>query len=1037
MTTQIDPNDPECLAAAQEMLRRHQLVEAEANITSTVRDFLIRTGLVNASEIVEEESPALGSRRAVDLTALDTFIEVKIRLGTASGFSPNPEYVQQLDNYLALSNKQDRVRTGILTDGRRWLLRWPEAGEIKTTRPYAFSLERPEQWVALYEWLRDVALKPETDLPPSRETVTRHFGPDSITYQRDIAELRRLYGDYADFGTLRVKRKLWENLLTAALGEIAVGPSELDDLFVRHTYLTTVVGIIVQASFGIDVRKLAETGPDDLIHGREFRSKTGLQGVVESDFFSWPTEVGGLPLLKTLAHTVSKFDWQKSPNDIGAIIYETIIPPDERRQLGEYYTPDWLAKAIVREIVANPLDQTVLDPACGSGTFIAEAVTHYLDAASSTSMGAERVLDRLRSRVVGIDVHPVAVHLARTAWVLAARPAIEAAAGWGTASNITIPVYLGDSLQLRYHNGDMFSQHFVTLHVEDEENTALVFPTDLVKRAETFDALMGDVTYALEHEQDPLITLDDHGITNPVERDRLKETIEVLRKLHDEGRDHIWAYYTRNLVRPVALSQSKVDIIVGNPPWINYNQTVSTLRTELERMSRNDYGIWAGGRYSTHQDVASLFFARCVDLYLKDGGLIGMVMPHSALQTGQHARWRTGTWTNRMTLSSLAVDFSYKIPWDLEKLEPNTFFPIPASVAFSKRLGPAAKGVPLAGDTERWLGEPGTPLVERRQMPISEAAVGQSPYSKRSYQGATIVPRCLFFVKEAENPATVQTGGTVTVDPRIGVYDKPPWSRLELTALTGKTVEAQHVHSVHLGETLAPYVTLDPLKAVLPFKLGEHKISRDKDGEGGISSGSLEWRMRDRWRIISMLWEDNKAEANRLRLLDQLDYYGKLSAQLAWQEDPQSRPVRVVYGSSGRPTAAIATDANPIIDYTLFWITCRSIQEANYLLGIINSDALYRVVSSLMPKGLFGSRHLQKHLWRLPIPAFDRKNAAHTAVARAAAAAAAGAGQRLAELRSERPDAGVSIVRRELREWLKASRQGKSVERAVERLLSG
>ena len=40
-----------------------------------------------------------------------------------------------------------------------------------------------------------------------------------------------------------------------------------------------------------------------------------------------------------------------------------------------------------------------------------------------------------------------------------------------------------------------------------------------------------------------------------------------------EGRDHIWAYYTRNMVRPVALSRSRVDVVIGNPPWINYNQT--------------------------------------------------------------------------------------------------------------------------------------------------------------------------------------------------------------------------------------------------------------------------------------------------------------------------------------------------------------------------------------------------------------------------------------------------------------------------------
>ena len=41
--------------------------------------------------------------------------------------------------------------------------------------------------------------------------------------------------------------------------------------------------------------------------------------------------------------------------------------------------------------------------------------------------------------------------------------------------------------------------------------------------------------------------------------------------------------------------------------------------------------------------------------------------------------------------------------------------------------------------------------------------------------------------------------------------------------------------------------------------------------------------MRDRWQKVSRLWEENKAPANKLDLVEQLDYYGKLSAQLEWR----------------------------------------------------------------------------------------------------------------------------------------------------------
>ena len=539
MAAQIDYNDPRYAQAAAGILRRHDNGEPEANITSAVRDFLIVTELVKGDEIVEENPPAQGSRRAVDLTALDTFIEFKRRIGTAGGFNPNAEYVQQLDDYLEQSEKQGRIRMGILTDGKRWLLRWPNAGPVRTALPYAVTLEDSDRWITLFEWLRDHALSAEGDKQPSRSAIAQHFGPTAPTYERDIAALKSLYDQHADSSTIRVKRQLWENLLTAALGEIARSSAQLDDLFVRHTYLSAVIGMVVQASFGGDIKRLAENDPADLLLGRDFRSKTGLQGVVESDFFAWPTEVGGLPLLRTLARRIARFDWQKAPNDVAAILYETVIPPDERRQLGEYYTPDWLARAIVQQVVTEPLDQYVLDPACGSGTFVAEAVTHFIEAANKTSLDPKEVLEWLRFSVAGIDVHPVAVHLARAAWVLAAQPAIQAAVEAGFAADVTVPIYLGDSLQLRFRAGDMFAQHNVTIQVDDAVNTELVFPVSLVEQAETFDALMGDIALAIEEREDPSFALDDHQITDPSERQTLEKTIAAMERLHSEGRNHI------------------------------------------------------------------------------------------------------------------------------------------------------------------------------------------------------------------------------------------------------------------------------------------------------------------------------------------------------------------------------------------------------------------------------------------------------------------------------------------------------------------
>ena len=285
-----DINNPTFVELADAIVQRHQRNEAEANITSAVRDFLIATGLAKSDEIVEENPPSDSSRRAVDLTALDTFIEMKRRVSNLRpGFDPDPEYVKQLDDYLELSGTEGKgIRTGILTDGKYWLLRWPGAGAVKTTPPYGFVLDSADSWLPLFEWLRDTALVSLDGIPPARGNIERYLGPDSPAYHRDIDTLRRLYKASSQYETIKVKRRLWHDLLRAALGEIASDEAQMDDLFVRHTYLTAVVGMVVQASFGIDIRGVAANDPEDLLYGREFRNATGLQGVVESDFFAWP-----------------------------------------------------------------------------------------------------------------------------------------------------------------------------------------------------------------------------------------------------------------------------------------------------------------------------------------------------------------------------------------------------------------------------------------------------------------------------------------------------------------------------------------------------------------------------------------------------------------------------------------------------------------------------------------------------------------------------------------------------------------------------
>ena len=333
---------------------------------------------------------------------------------------------------------------------------------------------------------------------------------------------------------------------------------------------------------------------------------------------------------------------------------------------------------------------------------------------------------------------------------------------------------------------------------------------------------------------------------------------------------------------------------------------------------------------------------------------------------------------------------------------------------------------PLAGTVGAMGGREPAPTTFSGWTPLSPtpASRGIPPTPGIPARETTIVPRCLFFVHEVENQALVQAGQTVTVDPRRGGQDKAPWKNLDLTAITGQSVESAHLFDVHLGETLVPYGTLEPLQALLPLRQGETAIPVDTSGVGGIRLGGL-----DRWRRVSAFWVANKAEATELDLLGQLNYMSKLGSQIEWQRDHGPRPVRVVYSKAGEPTAALLRDDATIIDHLLFWITCKNEREAYYLLAIINSRTLATAVNKFTTANWAGkTRDLHKHLWKLPIPEFDASNPLHLGISKAGEAAAAGAAKQLERLRQDRPKLTVTIARRELRKWLRASTEGKAVE---------
>ena len=281
----------------------------------------------------------------MDLYLHNTCIEFKkdiVRNGL-----PVSDYIEQLDGYLeSLLKAGTGVRNGILTDGINYFLR--RVGEEKLPlqqHPVMSIFDRAEQSPRLREYLHGIISAPAEDLRPTAENLERFFGSKSDGFHASNLLLQEAYEAHRDDPTVSVKRRLWQDLLQVALGkDAATGGKESDWLFIRHTYITSLIAVIMQQQLLGEVSRHASERPDALLKGSILAEQSDLHGIIDADLFTWPTEVGESTYLREIARVAEQFDWTQDAKEVAPTLYQNVITQEERKRLGEYYTPRWLAR---------------------------------------------------------------------------------------------------------------------------------------------------------------------------------------------------------------------------------------------------------------------------------------------------------------------------------------------------------------------------------------------------------------------------------------------------------------------------------------------------------------------------------------------------------------------------------------------------------------------------------------------------------------------------------------------------------------------
>ena len=1037
------------------VVERHKSSASENDIRNAFQRFMETAGVAEASEMTTERPPGVGNPGRMDLYVHNTCIEFKTNI--LRGGTPDPEYVAQLDGYLKnLLKAGSGVRNGILTDGVHYFLRRVGEEDLPLQKNETRSIfDRPEQAPRLREYLHSIISSPSENISPTAENLERHFGNSSDVFLAGNLLLKEAYEAHRDDPTVAVKRRLWQDLLQVALGkDAATAGDESDWLFIRHTYITSLVAVIMQQQLLGDVAHYASERPDALLKGHILAEQSDLHGVIDADLFTWPTEVGESTYLREIARVVEWFDWTQNAKEVGPTLYQNVITQEERKRLGEYYTPRWLAKEITETVVDAPLSQRVLDPSCGSGTFIETAVERILN--HSGGLSPTETLKKLQENVVGIDIHPVAVQLAKATWVMAAADTIRAARAEGTDTGaVSAPIYLGDSMQLRYDTGTLSASQSIELETHEtlpDHTAPIIFsiPRELARRQADIDRLVSEMATAIDEGRNAEHVADAYEMSNQC-RQSIKAVAALMAELHAADRNHVWAYYIRNMIRPAVIAEEKVDCIIGNPPWLTYNQSADIIRQELREMSEKRYQIWAGGKQASNQDIATLFYTRCAELYARPGTQIGMVMPHSALRAGQHLKWRSGNYKRKGGRNTPSIGLNLRVhePWDLDNVVPN-FFPMPASVVFAQYIG-VGQGAALAPATVQvWRGncqEHYAGISRQSETLHHDDGKFKSPYAELTRNGVKIEDRRLFFVETVPHTAMLPTANTTNVRPRLGTQDKVTYEG-QLNKLEG-VVSNDHLFDVYLGECVAPYVALDPLKAAMPvhrptmtMPLVHEACAGDRHDACRLDLEFLHHSMRRRWANATEMYNETHQQRVIKELYDRLNYQKILTSQLEYLQGTitNDETVRVAYTESGQPTAAIIRDNRAIVDRTLYQTVCQSEDEARYVLALINSNALAAATAPFMPKGLYGPRHFEKHGWKLPIPRYNPSDPLHVHLSELGKAAESECAALIAN--SDIPtkpagDAQSRSARKMLRhKWQPNSEVAQAIEDAVAQLLS-
>jgi hypothetical protein len=755
-----------------------------------------------------------------------------------------------------------------------------------------------------------------------------------------------------------------------------------------------------------------------------------IRNFLEGDLFKWYIDEWNQEISQAVKEIIEKlndynvealtFDLSTA-RDIFKLLYEELVPREEvRKFLGIYTTPDWLAELILDELGLSakglselesqgidPLNIKILDPGVGTGTFLSlviQRIASYLKNKYNNRIPedvAKQALIAITRNIIGFDIDILALLTAKTNYLLALA-ATDLLTHKGNIE-IEIPIYMANSIVTAKELKEYYSQtvdgKYVSLEVVKVSTSVGNFflPAKLVE-SNLFHSFLLETRDLLEKNYSSNDSAVKNafksylvGCTTPEEQNEymniLKSFYDKLFNLKSKGMDSVWVPIIKSYIYPT-LFREQFHYVVGNPPWLAYRYIADLKYQEtVKELVSKTYELVKDEHLMTHMEMATLFFVRSLDIYLKDKGYIGFVMPRSIFSSDQHSNFRSQSIQN--------VSYKFIKIIDCKDVEPlfyvptcaviarkgeTTKFPIDATIVSGKLPAEKHKVIPLEEvKAKNYLTfREGEKLYlnsigERNWFDYKELSIQTEKgfYFKEFRQGATLVPQSCWFVevsKDLGDTVIVTTSRRVKVRGKVE-QEIPPMP-----------VEKKFIYGVLTSAEIMPFCHLLPNLAVLPIiPSGNKYMVITKENAKNFGYNYLANWLNEAEEI----WKSIRGEKlGRMTMYQRLDYQRGITAQ-----KPKAS-FKVVYLRSGTNLASTVINVNMlkkinpllqgiIIESTLYYYETDNKDEAAYLASILNSPILDELIKPMQSKGQFGERDIHKKPLEFPIEQFNPQKPIH------------------------------------------------------------